>query len=118
MRNDSDKKHYGKENVEAFIEEVVAPARTAPSSDAEAARAREELAREEQELARRELQAVGFDVERLDKLAAERSEKRKKLAEETRRRAVDASAEVGRHLADIAPLIFYRSNRLTRSSTR
>jgi hypothetical protein len=91
--------------AEDFIEKVIVPRRQARRKDPETARARAELAREEAELAKREMAAAGFDLDRLQKLAAESSEKRKKLAEDSRRRAVDASAEVSRHLADIAPVI-------------
>ena len=94
-----------REEAEAFIEKVVAPARATRSSDPEAASARAELAREEQEQAKRELVEGGLNPERLDKLAAERSKERKKLAEEGRRRAVDASAAAAGRLADLAPLI-------------
>ena len=91
--------------AEEFIDKVVAPARRVPTSDQETACARAELAREDMELARRELAEAGVDIERLDRFAAERSEKHRKLAEEGRRKAVDASAEVARGLLDIAPII-------------
>lgn len=91
--------------AEDFIEKVIVPRRTARPSDPETARAREELDRKDLELARRELVESGLNLERLEKLAAERSKERKKLAEATRRRAVDASAEVARHLKDLAPVI-------------
>jgi hypothetical protein len=91
--------------AEAFIEKVVAPARVTRRSDPKAAQARAKLAREELGLAKRELIESALDPDRLDKLAAERSKSRKKLAEETRRRAIDASAAAARRLADLVPVI-------------
>ena len=91
--------------AEAFIDKVVAPARVTRSSDPEAARARAELAKEDLKLAKRELVEGGFDPERLDKLAAERSKAHKKLADEGRRRAVDASAAAADRLRGLVPII-------------
>lgn len=91
--------------AEAFIEKVVVPRRRAPCPDRMAARARAELDREDLELAKRELVATGLDPNRVDKLAAERSKLHKKLAEETRRKAVESSAEAARRLKDRAPVI-------------
>ncbi len=94
-----------RKEAEAFIDKVIVPRRAVPSSDPEAARARDELDRKDLELARRELVAAGLDTERLDKLAADRSKDRKKLAEDTRRRAVDASAVAADRLKDLVPVI-------------
>lgn len=87
--------------IEAFIEKVIAPARAARPADPEAARAKAELAREDLQLAKRELVESGLDPERLDKLAAERSKGRKTLADEARRKTVDASAAAALRLADL-----------------
>lgn len=75
-----------------------------PTTDREAARARSAAARADAELARRELLGAGLEAERLDALAAERSGERRGRREEARRRAIDASAEVSRRLAELAPL--------------
>ena len=99
MHNDSRK------DAEAFIEKVIAPARAARIPDPEAARARSELDREDLELVKRELVEGGLDVERLDKLAAKRSKDRKKLAEENRRKAIEASAAAAGRLADLVAVI-------------
>lgn len=96
-------KHSDKrDEAEAFIEKVIAPARAARKPDAETAAARTKLASEELQLAKRQLAEGGLDPERLDKFAAERSKARKKLADESRRRAVDASAAAAGRLADLA----------------
>ena len=88
--------------AEAFVEKVVAPRRATLASDPKAAKAREQLAREDLELVKRHLAESGFDPERFDKLAAERSKGRKKLADEGRRHAIDASSAIAAHLADLA----------------
>lgn len=93
------------QEAELFIEKVVTPARAVRGSDPEQARARADLGRKELEAARHELVAAGLNPERLDKLAAERSKERKKLTEQTRRRAVEASAQAALHLKDLAPVI-------------
>jgi hypothetical protein len=95
-----------REAAEAFIEKVIAPRRAPRSPDPNEAKARAELAREELELAKRGLAEAGLKTERLDKLAAERSKAHKKLAEDTRRKAVDASAAAWGRLKDLAPVIF------------
>jgi hypothetical protein len=94
-----------REAAEAFIEKVIVPRRATRSSDPEASRARAELDCKDLELAKRELVAMGLDPERLDKLAAERSKARKKLAGDARRRAVDASAAVADRLKGLVPVI-------------
>ncbi|MES2136570.1 MAG: hypothetical protein V4502_05865 [Pseudomonadota bacterium] len=91
--------------AEAFIEKVVAPARAARKPDAKAVRARTELVHEDAEAARKALKASGIDPKALDKLAAERSKGRTKLAEKSHRRAVNASAAAARRLKDLAPVI-------------
>jgi hypothetical protein len=91
--------------AEAFIDKVVTPRRQPPARDPETARARAELARESRKLALHELEASGLSHERLRALAADRSKARRKLAEEAHRRAVDASAETARRLADMWPVI-------------
>lgn len=93
------------QEAELFIEKVVAPARAARRPDPEQARARADLGRKELEAARRELVEAGLDPARLDKLAAEWSKERKELAEQSRRRAVEASAQAAQHLKDLAPAI-------------
>jgi hypothetical protein len=87
--------------AEAFVEKVVAPRRASPGPDPKAANAREELAREDLELVKRHLAESGLDPERLDKFAAERSKGRKKLADEGRRHAIDASSAISAHLRDL-----------------
>jgi hypothetical protein len=94
-----------REAAEAFIEKVIVPRRAARNSDPEGTRARAELDRKDLELAKRELVAMGLNPERLDKLAAERSKDRKKLAEDARRRAVDASAAAADRLKGLVPVI-------------
>ena len=91
--------------AEEFIEKVVAPARAIPARDPEADRARAVFEREGLELVRAVLVDGGLDAERLDKLAAERSKARKKLAEESRRRAVDASAVIADRLKGLVPIV-------------
>jgi hypothetical protein len=94
-----------RKQAETFIDKVIAPRRAAPETDEAALKARSKLAKKDVELARRHLTEAGVDVDALDKLAKERSYERKKLAEETRRRAVEASAAAARRLAEIAPVI-------------
>ena len=57
------------------------------------------------ELGKRGLVASGLDPERLDKLAAERSKGRKKLAEDARRRAVEASAAAAGRLKGLVAIL-------------
>jgi hypothetical protein len=91
-----------REQAEAFIEQTAGAA--APGwHDEEGERARADAAREDAELARRELLAGGLDPERLDAIAAERSEARRARADEQRRRAIEASGAVARRLAEITP---------------
>jgi hypothetical protein len=96
-----------REAAEAFIEQ--AAARAVHETDDETARARAQAAREDAEIVRRELmrlQGAGrIDVERLDALAAERSDARRARAEQTRRRAIDASDVVARRLAKVTPML-------------
>jgi hypothetical protein len=91
--------------AEAFIDKVIVPRRARPRSDSKTARARAKLAREELELARREGVPAGIEPERLDKLAAQRSKMRKKLADEAHRRAIDASAAAADRLRGLVPII-------------
>src|SRR5689334_22962591 len=91
--------------AERFIETVIAPRRAARVSDRSVSRARAELAEQNLKLAKAELAQSGIDVDRFDKVAAKGSQKRKKLAQEERRHAVDASADTARRLLDIAPVI-------------
>ena len=100
------KREDQRKTVEDFIEKVVVPRRGAPTEDPKANQARVELHREDLELAKRELAAAGLDHGRLDKLAAERSKGRKKLADEKRKKVIDASAVVADRLRDLAPVIF------------
>ena len=100
-----DKREDVREAAEDFIDRVIVPRRSARRRDPETDSARADLAREERELAKRELAEVGFDLERLERLAAESTEKHKKLAEESRRRAVDGSAVVADRLRNLAPII-------------
>jgi hypothetical protein len=94
-----------RQTAEAFIDKVVAPTKTAAKGDAQYVRDRIKLAGEEAKLGRHELAAGGFDVERLDKLAAERAKARKTLAGEAKRRAVEASAAEARRLFDLVPVV-------------
>lgn len=80
-----------------------AAARATEATDRRAAESRSESARAELELARRELDGARFDLERLDQLAASRTDERRRRAKETRRLAVAASAEVARTLDGLAP---------------
>lgn len=91
--------------AEAFIDKVIAPVRAAPWPDAKLVNARASLAREDLEVARRELKAAGIDLDHFDKLATERSKKRRKLAEESHRAAILASSAAARRLADLKPII-------------
>jgi hypothetical protein len=91
--------------AEDFIEKVIAPRRAAPRSNPKQIKARTELARAELELAKRELAQSGLDPERLDKLAVDRSREHKKLADQGRRNAVEASAAAANRLKDLAPVI-------------
>ncbi|MEI5585559.1 MULTISPECIES: hypothetical protein [unclassified Agromyces] len=91
-----------REQAEAFVEE--AAGRAAPAwHDEEGERARAEAAREDAELARHELLGGGLDPERLDAIAEERSKARRERADDQRRRAIDASREVARRLAEVTP---------------
>jgi hypothetical protein len=105
-------KHSDKrDEAEAFIEKVIVPRRAERQADDKCAAERTKLAAEELKLAKRELAEGGLDPERLDKFAAERSKARKKLAEESHRRAVaDSAAAAGRlggltvHIPPLEPL--------------
>ncbi|MBT2497957.1 hypothetical protein J7E25_02500 [Agromyces sp. ISL-38] len=90
--------------VEAFIEETVGRAAPSRAEEADAARERAEAAREDAEFARQELFAA-IDLERLDALAADRADARRVRAQNRRRRAVDASEEVARRLAELTPVL-------------
>lgn len=94
-----------RKTAEEFIDKVLAPARAQRNGDPEHLKARVELDRRDLELARRELAEGGLKPDRLDKFAAERAKDRKKLAEETHRRAVDASAAAAARLKDLIPVI-------------
>ncbi|HZW42437.1 MAG TPA: hypothetical protein VFE99_09035, partial [Agromyces sp.] len=91
--------------AEAFIEELAGRAMPGGAVDAEAAQARGEAAREEAAHAREALRAGGLDPQSLDSLAAERGDARRARVEDARRRAIDASADVGRRLADLTPIL-------------
>lgn len=91
--------------AEDFIDKVVAPARALRKPDPQLAKARADLGRKDLELAKRELVAGGLNPDRLDKLATERAKDRKKLAEETRRKAVAGSTAAAARLRDLAPVI-------------
>lgn len=91
--------------AEDFIDSVIIPRRAKRTKDARAVRARSELTRKDLELGKRELAAAGIDTERFEKLAAERYKERKKLAEDERRRATDASAAAAERLKDLVPIV-------------
>lgn len=91
--------------AEAFIDKVVVPARTPRRPDLKQRSARAELAREELKLAHRELAGGGLDHKRLDKLAAERAKARGKLADDTRKQTVRASAAAAKRLKGLVPII-------------
>jgi hypothetical protein len=91
--------------AEVFIDKVVAPRRAPRSSDAKARAARSRLAHEDMELVKRDLVASGLDPERLDRLAAVRSKGHKKLAEEARRNAVEASAAAAGRLKGLVSIL-------------
>ena len=91
--------------AEEFIDKVVAPLRVSPPSDAKARAVRTKLFHEDMELGKRDLVASGLDPERLDKLAADRSKGRKKLAEDSRRRVVEASAAAASRLKGLVAVL-------------
>lgn len=92
-----------REAAEAFIEEAMARPAPGRRQDAETLRVRAEAAKQDAELARVELLTGGIDPKRLDALAAERSKARRERAEQSHRRAVDASEAVARHLLELTP---------------
>ena len=95
-----------RDQAEAFIDKVIAPARAAEATHRRDHRARVKLAHEERKAAIRELAGSGFDANQLDKFAKSRADMRKKLAEDDRKRAIDLSADVARRLADFGQFIF------------
>lgn len=93
-----------REAAEAFIETIAG--RTGPGGQEDPdRRARSEAARDDAALARSELQAGGFDFDRLDALAAERSKIRRERIDQAHRRAVEASEAVARRLEALTPTI-------------
>lgn len=107
MRNNARKADVHQDalkKAEAFIDKVMAR-RAAASVDPRTVRARADLASKSAELVRKELNASGLDPKPLDALAAERSKAGKKLAEDTRRRAIDASAAAADRLKGLVPII-------------
>ncbi|MGX5697349.1 hypothetical protein ACWKWP_14205 [Agromyces soli] len=82
---------------------VRATAEAAEVADRRAAEARTDAARAGLELVRRELDDGRLDLGRLDALAASRADERRSRAKEARRIAVEASADVARELAELAP---------------
>jgi hypothetical protein len=91
--------------AEAFIDKVIAPRRATASVDRQVVRARADLASKSAELARKELKASGLEPKPLDALAAERSKAGKTLADDMRRRAIDASAAAANRLKRLVPTI-------------
>jgi hypothetical protein len=91
--------------AEDFIEKVIVPARAAPRADPKQRAARAKLAAEERKLAHGELSAGGLDPKRLDKLAKSRAKARGKLAEDSRKQAVKASAAAANRLKGLVPLV-------------
>ena len=96
---------YAADEVEAFIEKNIAPARLFPSSDAEGRRARAEADRNDAELARQALAGGGLDIERLDTLARERADARRARADEQRRLAVEGSTAADQWLTGLTPVL-------------
>lgn len=96
---------YAADEVKAFIEKNIAPARPFPAADVEAQHARAEADRNDAELARKTLSAGGLDLERLDALARERADARRARADEQRRRAVEGSTAVDRWLTGLTPVL-------------
>ena len=93
------------EAAESLIEKLAARARDNPRSDPKSAQHRANLRREDAALAKRELTASGINAERLDALAAERAQSRRKLAEQARVRAVEASHAAGDRLRALTPVL-------------
>ena len=91
--------------AEAFIDKVIVPRRAVAVADRKARAARADLAKKNAEAARKHVAAGGIDPKPLDTLAAERSKTVKKLAEDTKRRAIDASAAAAGRLKDLYPVI-------------
>jgi hypothetical protein len=94
-----------REAAEAFIEEAMARPAPGRRQDAETLRVRAEAAKQDAELASVELLTGGIDPKRLDALAAERSKARRERAEQSHRRAVDASEAVARRLLELTPAL-------------
>ncbi len=92
------------QRAEAFVETVVVPriARTR-REDPQTLRVRAEMGRDNSDAGLRALQDGGLDVDRLDALAADRSEARRERLRQAHQRAVAGSAEAERRLKDLAP---------------
>ena len=95
-----------RDEAERFIETVIAPRRSASPVDRKYLKARSDLEAEDVKLAKTEIAASGIDFEKLDKLAAQRSGKRKKLADERHQRAIEESGNSARRLWGIGPIAF------------
>ena len=87
-----------RDEAERFIETVIAPRRSASPVDRKYLKARSDLEAEDVKLAKTKIAASGIDFEKLDKLAAQRSGKRKKLADERHQRAIEESGNSARRL--------------------
>lgn len=97
--------HDPRKAAEHFIDNVIIPRRAQQSTDVHSARARAELARKDLELGMRELAATGINPEPLETLAAARAKKHKKLSEDARRAATEASAAAADRLKDLVPIV-------------
>jgi hypothetical protein len=99
------KRTYTAKDAEAFVEKNIAKARRPPTIDAKVRRARAEAHRQDMELARKTLSTGSLDLKRLDKLARERAQVRRKLAGEQRQKVIKASAAVAKWLSGRLPVL-------------
>ena len=92
------------EAAEALIEKLALRNRRR-SVHAELAGQRAKRKHEDAKLATRELSASGLDAGRLDAMVAERALLRRRLAEQARGRAIEASVAAGSRLRSLTPVV-------------